>query len=530
MKNKSSKELINNIKNFSPEQGKIYEKALYQKSNDNFILSQITYDIATHFYNNEQYPRSIYYLNKSVHLARKINNDSLLCKFYLKTGNAYLKDWKNQKSLDAYYEALNIAKKKKNTKHVLIAQSGISIIHRRMGQLDKALDVCKNALKLIEKSSYYHKTNHVSLLTILSEIYLDQKKYDSVIKYANIGIEMSERIDYSIGAIDLYTKKGIVYFDKNELEKAHKNLYEAEEILSKKNITQKKSILNVNYFIAYCLYKEQLYTQAISRLEKIQPILTESDSRNIRVLEIYRLLIDCYVAIDKKEESIFWLQKLIKLQDQFQDEKNKTVSKLHHKTTEELAKQIMALENQKKKEKQYKEYTFISLLFVFVLLVVFIFKFIKKQKKNNVVFQQLITKINSLETKEVHTPKNLIITDEKVQSILNGLIKLEKQEYFLHTECDLRSMAKKVKTNTTYLSKIIKEHKAKSFNDYINDLRIEYVLKRLKNDRKFRSFSIKSIALEIGYKTDKSFTKHFKAKTGLNPSYYIKKINHDQNQ
>ncbi len=86
-------------------------------------------------------------------------------------------------------------------------------------------------------------------------------------------------------------------------------------------------------------------------------------------------------------------------------------------------------------------------------------------------------------------------------------------------------MSKKVKTNTTYLSKIIKTHKAASFNDYINDLRIEYALKRIKNDKKFRSFSVKSIALEIGYKTDNSFTKHFKSKTGLNPSYYIKKIN-----
>ena len=85
-------------------------------------------------------------------------------------------------------------------------------------------------------------------------------------------------------------------------------------------------------------------------------------------------------------------------------------------------------------------------------------------------------------------------------------------------------MAKKVKTNTTYLSKIISTYKQKKFFEYINELRIEYVLKRLKEDSKFRNYSIKHIAEEIGYKSTNSFTKYFKAHTKLYPSYYIKNL------
>ena len=40
-----------------------------------------------------------------------------------------------------------------------------------------------------------------------------------------------------------------------------------------------------------------------------------------------------------------------------------------------------------------------------------------------------------------------------------------------------------------------------------------------------RRYLIEAIALEIGYKSTDSFVKHFKNKTDLNPSYYIKQLN-----
>ncbi|MDY8137011.1 tetratricopeptide repeat protein [Aquimarina sp. 2201CG5-10] len=521
---KTSKQLIDRIKSSSSTKSKIYENVLYNYADSALSLAQHSYDIASFFYNEEQYERSIYYLDKAVVFAKEIKNDSLLCKYFIKSGNAYLKEWKHQKSLDYYYQAINIAQKKGSIRHELIANSGIAIIHRRMEQYDKALDVCKKSLLLTENSSDKNTTNHVNLLTIISEIYLDQKKYDSVLHYADIGISMGESLDHPIGKIDLYTKKGIVSFYRDTIPEALSYFYLAEDILVKEKVTQKKSILNLNYFLARCFYAEKEHNKAISYLQKITSILEEKDSRNLRVIEVYRLLADCYLEIGNKEKSIYWLQKLMKLQDQFQDEKNKTVNKLHHKNTQELGNEIAALKEQKKKEEQYKEYTFFILIAVCIALIFIIFKYFRKQKNNTVRFNKLIERINALETKEKNQSKTVVINDKKVNDVLNGLHKLEHQEYFLNTDCDLRSMSKKVKTNTTYLSKIIKEHKADSFNDYINDLRIEYALKRLKNDKKFRSFSVKSIALELGYKTDNSFTKHFKSKTGLNPSYYIKKI------
>ena len=97
--------------------------------------------------------------------------------------------------------------------------------------------------------------------------------------------------------------------------------------------------------------------------------------------------------------------------------------------------------------------------------------------------------------------------DEKVATILKGIDKLETSHYFLNLYYSLSTMAKNLKTNRSYLSQIIKTHKKKKFNEFINDLRITYAINRLQTDKQFCKFSISSIAKEVGHKSDYSFVK-----------------------
>jgi len=85
-------------------------------------------------------------------------------------------------------------------------------------------------------------------------------------------------------------------------------------------------------------------------------------------------------------------------------------------------------------------------------------------------------------------------------------------------------MAKKLKTNTSYLSKIINNHLDKSFSIYINELRINYAILELKNNKRLRQYSVKAIAEDMGYKNADAFSRYFRAATGISPSVYIKKI------
>ena len=118
--------------------------------------------------------------------------------------------------------------------------------------------------------------------------------------------------------------------------------------------------------------------------------------------------------------------------------------------------------------------------------------------------------------------------DVKAAAILKNLEEFEAKKLFLSNESTLVEVAKKIQTNTTYLSKVINTHKEKSFTAYITDLRVDYAIERLSHDRKFRSFTIGAIAQEIGFKRSESFSKAFKVKTGLYPSYFVKEVEKQQ--
>lgn len=85
-------------------------------------------------------------------------------------------------------------------------------------------------------------------------------------------------------------------------------------------------------------------------------------------------------------------------------------------------------------------------------------------------------------------------------------------------------MAEELGTNSNYLGQIIKNKSGENFRQYINQLRIEYILKILRQDRKMLNYSIQAIAGEAGYNHAEPFSKAFKARTGYYPSDFILKI------
>lgn len=528
----SSEELIKLMKHADIEKSDAYEQALIYKIDSKTQLVKAYYDIGYFFYKKEEYERSIHYNEKALQIQSLKNDPKFLRELYQKQGNAYLQIWKNQEALDSYHNVLRMIGEddQEGLQDKIKAKSGIAIVLRRMNQSEKALHNLKESLHLIKNTSFHNARNHVNILTIISEVYLDLEQLDSVLYYSDMGIKISKPINYEIGLVDLYTKKGIVLNKKGEIDKALKFFIDAEKILlntgASNRLTQS---INVNYFLADYYYQKKSFEKAIAYLKKTVDALKEDDYRKKRVVHTYFLLAKCYIEIKEEAAARHWFSKYEEIRKEFEKQKDQTILKIFDTETQLLDKKIEKLNNEQVKEERNKIYILWTLGSISVLLIFIIWMYFQKQKSNKKIFEKLIEKISILELKEEEIAskertKDIAIDDEKVSKVLKGLERLEEQQFFLNLDCNLRSMAKKVRTNATYLSKIINTHKDKSFNDYINDLRIEYVLKRLKNDRKFRSFSIKSMAYEIGYKSDNSFVKHFKLKTGLNPSYYIRNI------
>ena len=116
------------------------------------------------------------------------------------------------------------------------------------------------------------------------------------------------------------------------------------------------------------------------------------------------------------------------------------------------------------------------------------------------------------------------IKPPQLEKIQEGLDRFEKKALFTSHSVTLKSLAKQIGTNASYLSKYINVEKSENFSTYLNDLRINYVLKELYNNPKLKSYTVAAIAGEVGFSNVKSFSTHFKRVTGLSVSYFIKNL------
>lgn len=122
------------------------------------------------------------------------------------------------------------------------------------------------------------------------------------------------------------------------------------------------------------------------------------------------------------------------------------------------------------------------------------------------------------------TSKSIGISDVKKQDLIKKLIEFENSTIFLEKNISLAKVSSYLDTNTKYLSHVIKAHSDRDFNNYINLLRIQYVVNKLNDDPKFLNFKISAIADEAGFSSHSKFAHFFKLNLGESPSTYISKI------
>jgi AraC-like DNA-binding protein len=124
-------------------------------------------------------------------------------------------------------------------------------------------------------------------------------------------------------------------------------------------------------------------------------------------------------------------------------------------------------------------------------------------------------------TEETEKKINLI-PEKSEQELLKKLEKFESSEGFLNNKTSLVNLSKTLKTNPKYLSEVVNRNKGKNFNSYINDLRINYILQKLKAETKYSNYKITSLAEECGYNSHSTFIAAFRSVTGISPSTFIK--------
>lgn len=118
--------------------------------------------------------------------------------------------------------------------------------------------------------------------------------------------------------------------------------------------------------------------------------------------------------------------------------------------------------------------------------------------------------------------KDLNIAQETIDQIIQKLEEFEKEQLFLDSGVSLTTIAVFCETNNRYLSNIISHFRKDNFNNYINRLRVEYVVDKLKNEPIYRQYKISVLAEEAGFSSASKFSNVFKKITEISPSQFIK--------
>ena len=120
---------------------------------------------------------------------------------------------------------------------------------------------------------------------------------------------------------------------------------------------------------------------------------------------------------------------------------------------------------------------------------------------------------------------NVFVIPEKTENlILSKLDLFEKSKEVTDPHLSLAVLAKKLDTNSKYLSEIINKHKQKNFSNYLNELRVKYIVGKLQNNPEYLQYKTSYLAEEAGFASRTTFTTIFKNVTGTSPSQFIEQL------
>ncbi|WP_160169108.1 helix-turn-helix domain-containing protein [Flavobacterium sasangense] len=254
--------------------------------------------------------------------------------------------------------------------------------------------------------------------------------------------------------------------------------------------------------------------------------ITKVSKENL--LMTYNIMTQCYNEKNDSKNAYRYAQKSLELIQSIEGIKSKSLNFLHNydlnKIKEESNKVIAS--------KNYFKISLFGILILFAVVVYVFYYYYKNQKEKHYRFLKIIQNLKEFRTSEIgilqidktETQPKQTLDEELIEKIALGLKKLEQKETFLDPNFKLAFVAKKLNTNTAYLSQYFNQVIQKSFSEYTQELRIHYVLQKLKDAPYFRKYTLQAIAEEVGYKDANTLVRVFKKQTGLSPNYYIEKL------
>ncbi|MBB4805101.1 AraC-like DNA-binding protein/polyhydroxyalkanoate synthesis regulator phasin [Chryseobacterium defluvii] len=404
--------------------------------------------------------------------------------------------------------------------------SVLGLFNQAIQSNDMALSAMKS--RVMEESN--DDNIRILALTYDTRSYIyDQKMEvsDSLVKYNELSYQNAMRLKQTPDNM-LYQQmsaNNLVNTYLKKKERSEKETKRVFEILAKargdeKKFPNKKSEAYLafnfgNYYFTQENDQSALkeYLNALSLAQHVEDIYLQRD--------VHEMLALTYASMKNPDKELYHQKKY-----------NELSKKIHLSEKQNTNTEVTKIQS-KNEESFFKTKRNLIIAAIIIGILLFISVWIgirnyKKSKREYANYKKIIEKLQKKES--ILTPVTNAVVEktifsvptDKEKEILHKLDQFEGSEAFVNKNISLSSLAESFNTNTAYLSTVINANKNKNFNNYINELRISYIVNKLKNDPQYLKYKISHLAEESGFSSHNTFTTAFSNCIGVSPSNFIK--------
>lgn len=367
----------------------------------------------------------------------------------------------------------------------------------------------------IEKAKFYLKENKISEGLKL----LENQEFSSKI----------DNKEFNDLKISHFTTLGNLYLETKQLAKAEDSFLKAIKTINQEvdeNIYLKIDVLNG---LSQVYFLKNDHEKAVNYAEEAFGYAKRFDNLFLQV-KLMQQKEKSYLALNRLEDYKNTNATFFDVQPETEAREQETINMAYNLISN-------GYDNEYDDEKaNYLKIVYVVSLLVLLAIIFCVFFWQKKvQYKNSlneVVNYIEITRTNLLSsfsiTDKKNEPKKNLILKETELHILNKLKRFENSKRFLNKDISLAVLAGQLESNTKYLSEIINTHYNVNFNTYINRLRINYIIEKLKTDPNFINYKISYLAESCGFSSHSSFATVFKSITGISPVKFIELLNQEK--
>jgi AraC-like DNA-binding protein len=375
--------------------------------------------------------------------------------------------------------------------------NGIAAINREYGQVYKSLEIQIFCLRELEKSKLFVKDYVETLgytLDATSKCFLATNQPDSAIHFAERGLNIATVLDDKNLTNSFNTVIGQSLFHKG-------NLKDSKQILEPLiGDTEGETLADIYYYLGRIYSMDDRKDKAITCFSSYDSIVSALGYPRIdHAEEVYQILLSNSIANEDFTKRQTFLNNLV-YYDSLMESTNTEVEKIS-------SIKFKLIQDEPKNENRT-----VYLLTIALVLVI----------GSSLTVRRFIPNRGSTGTKSTIKPTSTI-PSELVNQVLSQLKKWERNQGFLEPNITQVELAATLGTNSSYLSKVINEQLGLSYSNYIKNLRTEYIIRDFnENYEVLIKKSMIQLAESYGFRSQDSFVRAFKNRTGKTPSFYLK--------